>query len=694
MKWGRTLWPVSAEAAIIKAICLIASVLIFTAISVVLINIWTGMGLRAEIHRTTSSLLFFLLSMALSALGKKIGVQSCLFLISICVTFSAQFQAFTGYGRIQPEVDIGLAIVCGTYLGLCVNHLGTRSASSLMLTPWPAGLLLIFITLSCCLSILRNLSQTQSPLAFAGLVTSVSHYALLDWFNDYRPIRDWLAYAMSILLISIIIPTLQSFPQPGRIVATPIAFGILLSAFIGVIQSKTGIGLLDWQVVFRRDSLGSMALGLQPDIHAFAAQMMLGSLGLLGFLLKEKSICLRLVAFALLIPLTSLGIVLSKSKASLAISLVFFSFLIVCWLARHRLSKTRLAIFFCAILSMSLIALALTPLVWSELSDLVANSDGLVSFNTLNEWFSFRPEIYFAAVLMFLQFPFLGVGQGNFYRLSTDFDFSQSKFLAITQNGENAHNYFFQTISETGIIGTVIFLVFLLYPFFKIDNKKILLPATIALGTMCLGNIFSHSFLVRENLLIASAFIAILYFYSDQSYQNTLLHRSLASNIIWELWSRYRYGIVFGTIIIATIMAITEIANSLRAKPFIQDIQCYRRETITADGWASGSYTKILPEAATGIEFAIEMPHPDLKRRPVNVTLELKASNQSILDKTFVLRDNSLQKLTIQLPKSKDLRSSDISAQLTLSRCFIPSNYGNTLDTRRLGLKVHANILF
>jgi O-antigen ligase len=582
------------------------------------------MGLRAEIHRTTSSLLFFLLSMALSASGKRIGVQSCLFFISICPTFSAQFQAFTGYGRIQPEVDIGLAIVCGTYLGLCINHLGTRSATPLMLTPWPAGLLLIFITLSCCLSIHRNLFQTQSPLAFAGLVTSVSHYALLDWFNDYRPIRDWLAYAMSILLISIIIPTLQAFPQPGRIVAAPIAFGILLSALIGVIQSKTGIGLLDWQVVFRRDSLGSMALGLQPDIHAFAAQMMLGSLGLLGFLIKEKSIYLRLLAFALLIPITSLGIVLSKSKASLAISLVFFSFLIICWLARCRLSRARLAIFFCAILSMSLIALALTPLVWSELGNLIANSDGPVSFNTFNEWLSFRPEIYFSAVLMFLQFPFLGVGQGNFYRLSTDYDFSQSKFLAITQNGENAHNYFFQTISETGIIGSVIFLVFLLYPFFKIENQKNLLPATIALGTMCLGNIFSHSFLVRENLLIASAFIAILYFYSDQNSHNSLLHRSLPSNIVWVQWSKYRRGLVLGTVVMATTMAITEIQNSLRTKPFLQDIQCYRRETITADGWSSGSYTKVLPEAAIGIEFIIEMGHPDLVRRPVKVTLELK----------------------------------------------------------------------
>ncbi len=624
MTWARTFWPISANAALIKVVCLVASVLIFTATSVVLINIWTGMGLRAEIHRTTSSLLFFLLSMALSASGKRIGVQSCLFFISICPTFSAQFQAFTGYGRIQPEVDIGLAIVCGTYLGLCINHLGTRSATPLMLTPWPAGLLLIFITLSCCLSIHRNLFQTQSPLAFAGLVTSVSHYALLDWFNDYRPIRDWLAYAMSILLISIIIPTLQAFPQPGRIVAAPIAFGILLSALIGVIQSKTGIGLLDWQVVFRRDSLGSMALGLQPDIHAFAAQMMLGSLGLLGFLIKEKSIYLRLLAFALLIPITSLGIVLSKSKASLAISLVFFSFLIICWLARCRLSRARLAIFFCAILSMSLIALALTPLVWSELGNLIANSDGPVSFNTFNEWLSFRPEIYFSAVLMFLQFPFLGVGQGNFYRLSTDYDFSQSKFLAITQNGENAHNYFFQTISETGIIGSVIFLVFLLYPFFKIENQKNLLPATIALGTMCLGNIFSHSFLVRENLLIASAFIAILYFYSDQNSHNSLLHRSLPSNIVWVQWSKYRRGLVLGTVVMATTMAITEIQNSLRTKPFLQDIQCYRRETITADGWSSGSYTKVLPEAAIGIEFIIEMGHPDLVRRPVKVTLELK----------------------------------------------------------------------
>ena len=145
-----------------KLISFVGLVLVVIAATIVVINLWTSMELRAEKYRITSSLLFFLLSTAISILGRSAGVAACLFLLSICPTFSTQFQAFTGYGRIQPQVDIGLAIVCGTLIGICLNLSFKRAfsrRSPLVVIPWPAGLLLIFITLSCIIAVLRNLSQ-------------------------------------------------------------------------------------------------------------------------------------------------------------------------------------------------------------------------------------------------------------------------------------------------------------------------------------------------------------------------------------------------------------------------------------------------------------------------------------------------------------------------------------------------------
>jgi hypothetical protein len=681
-----------------KLISFVGLVLVVIAATIVVINLWTSMELRAEKYRITSSLLFFLLSTAISILGRSAGVAACLFLLSICPTFSTQFQAFTGYGRIQPQVDIGLAIVCGTLIGICLNLSFKRAfsrRSPLVVIPWPAGLLLIFITLSCIIAVLRNLSQTQSSLTIDGVLVSISHYELLDWFNDFRPIRDWLAYSIAILLLGIMLPVLQKTPNRNRLVFFPIAFGILISATVGIVQSQTGIGLLDWQVVFRRDGLGSMAIGLQPDIHAFAAQMMLGSVGLLGFIARDAGKKLGLFIFLTLTPVAVVGIILSKSKASIPLTIFFTIVLLTCWLTRRRLSTINLVVFFSALLASLLGIIALAPIYFGQLTFSTPQNFVLPSFEVFNEWLSYRPEIYFAALLMFLNFPLLGVGQGNFYRLSADDSFSQSQFLAVTQNGENAHNYFFQTIAETGSIGLVVFTIFLAYPFVVCRDRKILISASIAIGAIFLGNILSHSLLVRENLIIMSAILAILYSHATTRDAQPVHHNAV---LAYEATRKSSLPTTLACILSSCVLVVAgrEFYMSFRTKPFTEDRQCYRRDSLTEDGWTSGLFTKNLAKNAIGIEFAVEMVQPDLLRHPLTARLELLASGKSIVEKQINLNDRSaLEKFTLTIPSYLDYTiDRHLTARLTLNRCFIPSNYGGTLDTRRLGIKIRATDVY
>jgi O-antigen ligase len=90
---------------------------------------------------------------------------------------------------------------------------------------------------------------------------------------------------------------------------------------------------------------------------------------------------------------------------------------------------------------------------------------------------------------MFALFPFAGLGQSEFYRQSANHDLTHSLFLSIEQNGENAHNYFLQTMVETGILGFGAFLFLLLYPVIQTKDKRALIPAIVALLAIFSGNI-------------------------------------------------------------------------------------------------------------------------------------------------------------------------------------------------------------
>ena len=138
------------------------------------------------------------------------------------------------------------------------------------------------------------------------------------------------------------------------------------------------------------------------------------------------------------------------------------------------------------------------------------------SRENFNQAFVYRPELFRAAFFMFSDSPLFGVGQGNFFRLSSNLDISHSLYMS-QKGGDNAHNYFLQTLAEVGLIGSSTFILAIVWPFFRIDQfSKIAAPVLVILA-IALGNVFSHPLLVRPNLILFSVFLALMYSYVETS---------------------------------------------------------------------------------------------------------------------------------------------------------------------------------
>jgi hypothetical protein len=125
----------------------------------------------------------------------------------------------------------------------------------------------------------------------------------------------------------------------------------LIAAYVGFKQSKYGMGLSLDQLNFRVDRFGYMALGFQHDIHAFAGQMLIGAIGLWGYLYYAKNNQSKLLILSC-IPVFWIALLLSKSKSNFALATICLVFVFAIWLFRRSrsllpvLKPTRLIVLF------------------------------------------------------------------------------------------------------------------------------------------------------------------------------------------------------------------------------------------------------------------------------------------------------------------------------------------------------------
>lgn len=649
-------------------------------------------------YRITIPALCLAFSFIVATINLRWGIIACVFALPLLPNLAWQIQQHFGYGRILSLHNSGLDLLAGLFLGGLVNQWLTNKKISIKPSfPWPLGLLMLVLTVSVSLAIARNLHQTASPFQLSSLLYNVMHLRTIGWHDDYRPLVDWVVFGCAASLIYIVITALTSLHNRNEYIFKPLIVSLLIASYVGFKQSKYGFGLSLDQINFRVDRFGYMALGFQHDIHAFAGQMLIGAIGLVGYVYYAKSIPSRLFILSC-IPVFWVALFLSKSKSNFAIATIALLFVIVIWLFRHsRLLLPAIKASLFLVVTVLLSILFFHELWVSSLAKLT-NHFGLPDLSTINLKLSYRPEVYLAALKLFSLYPILGLGQSEFYRQSADHTLTNSYFLSIQQNGENAHNYFLQTLAETGLVGIAVFSLVIFYPLFRITNKRALIPAGVALGAIFLGNIFAHSMLVRENLFIAACFIGLMYACLLNEQTSTVTADTLSKNkepkypacsVKIKLIKHPLLMSVFSIFLI--VLAVREIYSSFRSVPFLKDVQCFKERPLDADGWTSGVYNVAIPQGAQGITLNIKGTQPYVTQRPLAADLNILDGESNVIKSSKILfnRDGVYQ-TSIDFDAGVVANDGQYRAELRLDRCFIPRNLNINADGRRLGIQIES----
>lgn len=637
----------------------------------------------------------FLITFLLGLPRKTWGFMGCIFMLPLSAGLGNQLNAYIGSSFLVLP-NAGLDVAAGFFLGSLVGSLlglfsffdfrgSSRCDANFikMLAPWPVALVMAMITISTMIAISRNIYQSATQTSLKGLLFNLVHFRPIDWHDDYMPISDWIAYALALAIVALVIGYLKNHSNKNKIIFRPMIAGLILAVLMGILQATTGFGLPESLLSFRKDQLGYAVIGFQPDLHAYAGHMLLGAIGLWGYFYSGLSRCERKIV-ALVITLSWMGLVLSKSRALLifAICVIFIWFI-------YRISKERRHLLLPTLfLSLSLVGIFLAlifkysnslegipVLSWlGELANQFKSRD-LTSWSLFSGVFGARFEIWEGAVRMWSQFPLMGIGQGNFYRLSDIASFSKSNFL-ILNHGENAHNYFLQTFTETGLIGASIFLLAFVVPFSILKNQRIAFPANIALMSLLLGNIFSHSFLVRENLMLGAVLIGALYLFSEDKVMISP-HRSRKTLLI---------GIFLSTLVL--IFGAREVYGSFGKKPFERGYYCYLGKDLQSDGWSSGQFEIQVPAKVHSIVLRLHTERPRAQKDQLGISIF--ALKNGVQETVSLVDGNNLgnQDGIYELMVPEQLADQSFRLVVRSSECFTPRNLGMSTDARRLGINV------
>lgn len=639
------------------------------------------------------SLLLFLISFLLAAYRPVFAFIFTVTSLPLVGNLSKQLELVFGIS-ILTWVNPGLDLVAGCYLGWFVNQIRSQSPfqfikNSITSMPWPVGLVLSWIALSTALAISRNVMQSAARTDLKGAIFNFVHFRPMGWHDDYYPIVDLIAYSLAGALVMLAIFNLAKLKNRDVVVFRSLIFGLLIAVLVGFLQSISGLGLPEALKNFRRDFFGYVAIGLQPDLHAYAGHMLLGAVGLWGYFQVTKSPQERFLIVSM-IALSWLGLILSKSRSTFLIAMMVSIMGLVFILNRDRRSVIGpffvLMLLILILLGISTAHLFFDGSLLGWVSDLIdqLRSKDTSNLHQLGGVMGSRFEIWSAAFRMIDGFPLAGVGQGEFYRLSENVTFSKSHFLYLN-HGENAHNYFLQTFAELGFVGVVIFAIAIFYPICKIASKRNLIPATVGLVSLFLGNIFSHSFLVRENLLLGAVLIGLAYawLWEDSMRDGSIIEPP--NDRVKNHHSVLKGGVLIG--ISALVLSVSEVVYSWNKAPFTFGALCQKIMPLSDDGWSSGAYELILPAGVRGVKLPIKIDRPKLERYPLEIRSALFNSRQYEIPASIKRYDReAIDEIELLLPNKGVVTESNVKLRLDLSSCYTPRNLGVNTDSRKLGL--------
>lgn len=665
---------------IISPFCYLSSNF-FTLIasSIIFIHILINIGIYSDLI----SVLFFLFFFLLGFCGS-FASSLFLFVLPLLPDISNQLSILIPYLNISHEYLVFKGIA-GIYFATAIKAFFKKRFTHNFNLPWQAALPLWFITLSTALSIIRNLWQSGNTFSFYGLLFNIFNFPLNSWHDAYHPYTVWLSYCMAGAFITTLLFHLKFKEDPDRFIFQPLMLGLFFSACWGIFQALTGLGLDPNKTGGGRLGIDPGVYGFSADIHAYAGLMLLGALGLWAYFATLKNSKCR-IFISILIVICWIALWLSKSRASILIALFAAFFYFIYWVIQNKNNHRLMLLvgFVCIFSTVSLFFL------WQHLwlSNLVLFINSLTSIDSdsINRLLAHRPEFFQAALNMFTEYPLLGVGLGNVYRLSANETLSGSSYLALI-GGENTHNYFLQTLAELGLVGACSLAFALLTPLFIVSKRSLTWPAYCAFGSLCLGNIFAHSFLVRETLMIGASFIALAYIHATKSPSSIVANSSKSR-------SPFLYTALGVLLLCAVSLSSIEAYRSFYRPPFLFGSQCYIDRPLTSDNWTSGLFSIPLPRDKNGVRLYLSETSPDALIRPLGGTLIISDSAGQKIAEQYVLWSNSGPsvievRLDIQPAVSNLMLNNQLQAQLKLSRCFIPRNLGINIDNRLLGVRIN-----
>jgi len=628
----------------------------------------------------------------------KIAPTIFIFFTPLLPSLNVQITAFSSLAL--PTLPMaGFDLVAGFFLGLLSKYLiysfAVRNIDPIraLRVPWPINAVLLIITFSTILAILRNSWASASLISFNALTLSMISARGVSWFEDWRPLTDWMAYVMAGTTFLLTLNLLKFSGNRLAVIYRPLLAGLFLSGILALIQSKTGIGYENPPTY--QDIFGYAPYGFQPDLHAYAGYTLLGAVGLWGYFFTAKMKFER-VFILLVIAISWYGLIASISKSSIFLAFFVSMVGIGFWILRRNKKSFVSALLKVGLLTSVLVSLLLLAI----LADLVSTPNYLKylyqafskldwsNFNEISAAFSNRPGIWFAAFRMWEIVPIFGVGQGDFYQLSHLFNFYNISDLRV---GENTHNYFLQTLAETGLFGAIAFLVAIAAPFFLVKDRRVLWPAAVALFSLFLGNIFAHSFLVRENLFLAAILLGLMYSYvpAERLALSPLqLLNEWKPKISWN-W------ILPSAVFVVLVLGAREVYTSFYKFPFQYGSNCWINRPVGPDGWTSGLYEVPLPVGSHGLRLPLKVMRPNLGEKPLEASFSLIDSKGQVLTTQAIeWRENGPNTIEIVLPNGGVIQEAGVKASLKLSSCYTPRNLGESADGRRLGVMVDSPIIY
>ena len=641
-----------------------------------------------EAFRGPSKAYFWIFLIA-SLLYSRFAIWLIIFSLPLMPSFHLQLEYVT-----YPAVKYffaysGVDAVVGLFLGIQLKHWYEKRkfVPAFDLPPWPFGMLLIVLTFSTGLAISRNLWQSASIFLFSDLFKSIFNYKLIGNKSDYLPIVDLIVLSIGVLLVIIISQTIRSLNDKNSIVFKPIVISLLISACWGIIQALTAFGLDGNTTNIRPDFFGYGAIGFQPDVHAFAGLMILGAVGLIGFIRSTDSKLWRQLSIATS-AMCWTAIVLSKSRASLGLA-IFMLIVVALFSLRHS-RKVFVSIFGLLIVGVLSISAYIGKSTWvAQLYKSYVN-DPSSFFDEVNILSSWRFDLHTAAMRMWSHFPLMGMGQGNLYRVSAIYEFSGSALMARL-GGENAHNYFLQILAETGVIGLISYAIFITFPFFTATLKRRLSVAYLAIFSLFLGNIYSHSFIIRENYYLLMIFIGLLYSNLSRIEVN-FKYETIVLKYLGPLYFR-AVGIVLSTILL--LFLSNEIISAYDKLPYMYGRDCYRASPSVDTAWSSGRYAVYLPPKSHGVLLKLNMKLGDTESVISTVRFDLYDKYKNLITENFQIyyEDNKII-LKIVMGEGKVVGDEGGIAVLSLLKCVSMNGTAKINNSRKIEINVSEVQIF